>query len=313
VLGVSGEVLNRPVHWAVEDTTVLRVAGDGTVTGVGMGTTQVAASSGGKSGLAQITVVPTAVASVHVAPTHVTLRLGQKGQMSAETRDVSGNVLTGRPIVWTTNNANVATVSTSGLVTARAPGGAIITATSEGKSAPASVTVSLIPVATVLVSPASQSLPVGQTTQLQAEPLDSAGQPLAGRTVVWSSNDHAVATVSGTGTVTALSPGSASVSATIEGQSASADITVLGLKTVSVTPSTLTLPPLGTATLTAVVRAADGSIQPNSNVKWTSNDTNVALVASDGTVRAMAPGVATITATSGSASGSATVTVKLGG
>ena len=50
------------------------------------------------------------------------------------------------------------------------------------------MTVSLVPVATVTVTPASSSLTVGQTGQLTATLRDAAGNVLTGRTVTWSSN-----------------------------------------------------------------------------------------------------------------------------
>src|SRR5438876_4185044 len=53
------------------------------------------------------------------------------------------------------------------------------------------------PVASVTVSPASASVPVGQTVQLTATPLDSTGSPLVGRTVSWSTSNPTVAAVDG--------------------------------------------------------------------------------------------------------------------
>jgi alpha-tubulin suppressor-like RCC1 family protein len=121
----------------------------------------------------------------------------------------------------------VATVSDTGLVTGQAPGLATITATSEGKSGSASITVTEPrPVATVDVTPSSASVDVHQTVQLTATPKDSAGTPLAGRPISWTSSDTAVATVSDTGLVTGQAPGLATITATSEGKSGSASITV---------------------------------------------------------------------------------------
>src|SRR5439155_18708328 len=66
---------------------------------------------------------------------------GQTVQLTATPRDANGNVLSGRTITWSSDNATVATVSTSGLVTAKVAGSAMITATSEGQSGSASITV----------------------------------------------------------------------------------------------------------------------------------------------------------------------------
>src|SRR6266550_229553 len=86
-----------------------------------------------------------------------------------------------------------------------------------------------VPVATVTVSPASAGEQVGQTVQLTATPRDAAGNPLAGRTVTWATSNAAVDTVSATGLVTGILAGSTTITATSEGQSGTAAITVTTL------------------------------------------------------------------------------------
>ncbi len=81
-------------------------------------------------------------------------------------------------------------------------------------------------IASVVVSPASATVPVGQTLQLTATPEDANGNPLSGRTVSWSSGSRAFATVSGSGLVTGVAAGSATITATSEGQSGSASVRV---------------------------------------------------------------------------------------
>jgi hypothetical protein len=78
----------------------------------------------------------------------------------------------------------------------------------------------------VTVILASQSLSAGKSTQATATLKDANGATLTGRTVTWASNNTAVATVSGTGLVTAVAVGSAQITATSEGQSGSASLTV---------------------------------------------------------------------------------------
>jgi hypothetical protein len=83
-----------------------------------------------------------------------------------------------------------------------------------------------VPVATVTVSPAAASVQVGQTVQLTATPRDASGNPLSGRTITWASSAPGVATVSGAGVVTGVAAGAATITATSEGQSGTAAITV---------------------------------------------------------------------------------------
>ncbi|HEX4600959.1 MAG TPA: fibronectin type III domain-containing protein [Gemmatimonadales bacterium] len=170
------------------------------------------------------TVVP--VAAVTVSPATASLSNGQTVQLTATPKDASGTPLSGRVVTWAMSNAAVATVSGSGLVTGGGAGTATITATSEGQSGASAVTVTVVPVASVAVSPATASLSNGQTVQLTATPKDASGTPLSGRVVTWATSNAAVATVSGSGLVTGVVPGTATITATSEGQSGASAITV---------------------------------------------------------------------------------------
>jgi hypothetical protein len=88
---------------------------------------------------------PAPVASVTVTPGSASIASGNTVQLSAVTRDASGNVLTGRSVSWASSNTAVATISSSGLVTGVGAGSATITATSEGKSGTAAITVTASP------------------------------------------------------------------------------------------------------------------------------------------------------------------------
>jgi Bacterial Ig-like domain (group 2) len=88
-------------------------------------------------------------------------------------------------------------------------------------------TVSTVPVvASVAVSPGTGSMTVGQTLQLTATPKDASGNPLMGQVVTWASSAPAVATVNGSGLVTAVAAGTATITATSGGQSGTAAVTV---------------------------------------------------------------------------------------
>lgn len=172
---------------------------------------------------------PAPVASVSVTPASSTLQIGATVQLSAVTRDSSNNVVTGRVIAWSSSNSAISRVSTSGLVTAVAAGSATITATSETKTGTAAITVSApapAPVATVSVSPASSTLLVGATVQLSAITRDANNNVLSGRVVTWESANTGIASVSSTGLVSGVGAGSTTITATSEGKSGSASITV---------------------------------------------------------------------------------------
>jgi uncharacterized protein YjdB len=173
------------------------------------------------------------------------------------------------------------------------------------------VTVISVPVASVTVLPATSSVAIGQTTQLTATLTDASGNTLSGRVVTWSSSQTSIATVSGTGVVTGVSGGTATITALSEGQTGTATVDVVapGVRTITIVPSSATIAVLGSITLTATVRDPSGAII-NAQVSWSSNNSLVASVSSNGTVNGLLPGTATITAKSGSATATATITVQ---
>ena len=121
---------------------------------------------------------------------------------------------------------------------------------------------------------------VGQTTQLAVTLRDGAGIVLNGRTVSWSSSNPAAAAVSSQGLVTAVAKGSATITATSEGKTGSADVT-----TTNVAVGSVTIQPQGPSVvvgssvqLGAIVRDANGSIVTDRAVTWSSSNAAVATI-----------------------------------
>ncbi len=305
----------RVITWASNNTAVATVDASGLVSGVAAGSANVTATSEGKSGTAAITVSNVPVASVAVTPATAGLQSGQTAQLTATPKDASGNPLSGRVVTWASDNTAVATVNGSGLVTAVAAGSANVTATSEGKSGTAAITVSNVPVASVAVTPATAGLQSGQTAQLTATPKDASGNPLSGRVVTWASDNTAVATVNGSGLVTAVAAGSANITATSEGKSGTAAITVATIPVASVTvaPPSASVTAGNTVQLTATPKDANGNPLSGRVVTWASDNTAAATVSGSGLVTGVAVGSANITATSEGKSGTAAITVAAAG
>ncbi|HET7297058.1 MAG TPA: Ig-like domain-containing protein, partial [Gemmatimonadales bacterium] len=217
----------RTITWSTSDASVATVSGSGLVTAVAVGSATITATCEGKTGTTSVTVTAIPVATVTVSPASASVVAGQTQQLTATVRDANGNVLTGRTVSWSSNNAGVANVNGTGLVTAGAAGSATITATSEGKTGTSAITVTAVPVATVSVSPSSASVQVGQTQQLTATPKDANGNPLTGRTITWQSSDNTIAAVNGSGLVTGVAAGGpVTITATSEGKSGTASVTV---------------------------------------------------------------------------------------
>lgn len=223
----DGNILaGRQIFFASNDQAVATVDANGVVTARSLGNAQIAASSEGQSAIAAITVTQRPVATVTVLPGSAQTALGGSVQLSAATFDSDGNLLSGRPVLWSSSNTAVATVDAQGNVQGRGLGNATISATSEGKSGSSTVTVTLVPVFSVSVTPASSTVGTGAQTQLTAVTLDAAGNVLNGRAIAWSAAPSDVASVTGTGLVSGLKAGTAVITATSEGKSGTAVVTV---------------------------------------------------------------------------------------
>ena len=230
VRDASGGVLTgKQVTWTSSSTSVATVSTNGLVTGVAEGTATITATSEGVGGTAQVVVTAAGVASVDVQPSAESVIVGGTVQLTATPRDAAGGSLTGRTVTWSSSDDAIATVDGNGLVATAAVGEATITATSEGTSGSATITVLPVPVASVTVTPNPAQTQVAGTVQLTAELKDADDNVLdaAGRTITWSSSDDAVATVDDAGEVTGVALGMATITATAEGQSGTADVDVI--------------------------------------------------------------------------------------
>lgn len=315
LLGVT--LTGRVVTWTSSDNNVATVSSTGVVTAVSAGAVVVTATAEGIPGIAAVTVALKPVGSLIVTPSIVVATAGETVQLTATARDVDGTIVTGRVVTWTSSNASVALVSPTGLVTTVSGGIVTITASSEGKSDAALVTVAALikPVATVTVSPTTLSLTTGSTGELVAVTKDADGLVLTGRPVVWTSSNPLVASVSSTGSVLALAAGSATITATSEGKSATAAVTVTSaiapVASFTVTPSTLAISTGAFSQLTAVSKDSNGVVLTGRPVVWTSSNILVAVVSPTGVVTALLPGSATITATCEGKTATSDVTVSL--
>jgi uncharacterized protein YjdB len=225
----SGATLSgRAVSWSTSASGVATVTAAGLVRGVAAGQATITATSEGQTGSTTVTVTVPPVATVAVTPTTPSIAIGATVQMAATTKDASGNVLSGRVITWQSSATGVATVNGSGVVTGVAGGQTTITATSEGKSGSTVVTVQAAPppVATVTVSPSAPTVAINATSQLTATLKDAGGTVLTGRTITWTTSASNVATINGSGLVTGVAAGQATITATSEGKTGTSTVTV---------------------------------------------------------------------------------------
>jgi hypothetical protein len=237
----GGHVLTgRTVAWSSLSPSTATVSIAGVVTAVSYGTADIRATVESQTGDATLNAGAT-VATVTVSLVSNALNVGQTTQATAVARDAAGAILTGRSVTWTALTPNLATISSSGLVSAVAAGPASVRATVDGTTADATLTVATptATVASVVVTLDHSTIPVGQPAQAQAVAKDAAGNVITGKAVGWTSMTPSVALVSSTGVVTTIANGTATIRATVD--------TKTGDGVLTVTQQTTTNP-LGTAT-----------------------------------------------------------------
>lgn len=316
VLDRDGNAISgRPIVWASSNAAIATVSVTGLVSAVALGRATVTATVEGKVGASIIDVVDP-VASVRITPQGPqTLRIGGRVQLTATPFNAAGQPLSGRTINWFSSNPNVAGVSATGEVTAVAVGAAAVTAEIDGRQAQVGVSVTLIPVGSVTLTPSSLALFRGEQRQLTLTSTDSTGAPITnyqGRNVVYQSTNLPVASVTGQGVVFAADTGTANISVTVD-QVASNQVVVtvalVPVNNITVNPNPGTVKVGNTLAFQATLRDANGNILVGRPVVWTVSDTSKATISPAGVLSAIAAGGITVTATSEGVSGTATVTI----
>jgi len=264
------------VSWLSSKKSVATVSSAGKVTAKAVGTATIYASVAGKKLSAKVTVKK----PIKLNYTSVTLEKG-----ATKTLKVTG---TSSKVTWSSSKNSVATVSSTGKVTAKAVGTATIYASVAGKKLSAKVTVK----EPMKLNYTSVTLEKGATKTLKVTGTSSK--------VAWSSSKNSVATVSSAGKVTAKAVGTATIYASVAGKKLSAKVTVKEPIKLNYTSVTLEKGAAKTLKVTGT----------SSKVAWSSSNKSVATVSSAGKVTAKAVGTATIYAAVDGKKLSAKVTVK---
>ncbi|MVB10440.1 hypothetical protein CAFE_11290 [Caprobacter fermentans] len=298
---------DRKISWASADSAVCSVTQSGVITGVDKGeTTVMAISDSGKMAQCDVTVVSPV--------TGVTLDKSNINMIPDATEQLTATVLPSdadnNGVSWVSSDPSVCMVDQSGKVTAVGAGQSTITVmTQEGGYYAECVVKVTIPVTGITMDKTALTVAKGGTDTLTAKVWpDNATE----QDVLWASSDSSVCTVDDSGNIKAVGVGSATVSATTKDGDFTATCTInviIPVTGVSVSPTTLTLIKGTTGTVTATISPSDAT---DKTVFWTSSDSNIASVDSNGTVSANNVGTATVTAKTedGGYTAACAVTVK---
>lgn len=295
---------NQEVSWSSSNTNIANVSSSGLVSIIAAGNFTITAVANDGSGVVgTMSITGTIVYLVSVLIANKPSVIVNVARLTVAYFP-SSTAQTG--IAWSSSNINIATVSSTGVVTVLMSGNVTITSTSTVNS---NITdsfeaaCSLVPVVLVnaITVSGNASIPVGGNSQLSVAilPLTSTDQ-----SVSWSSSNTNIATVNSSGVVTVLAPGSVTITAVAnDGSAVSGAISITGQ---AVLVSGITVSGTASGVVGATTQLAV-SILPvnatNQGVAWSSSNTNVATVSASGLVTMVAAGSATITATAADGSG----------
>jgi uncharacterized protein YjdB len=311
----TSQDITASVVWSSNAPTVVTVDASGLATGVNTGKAKIIATSGTISGSTLLTVRAATLQSITVRPkiisiiTGLTLQLKATGEYSDGT---SRNVTS--PVIWSSGAPTVVTVNASGLTTGVGVGTAKITATSGTKSGSISLTVRAATLQSITVRPMLPSVIKGLTLKLKAIGAysDGTSQDITS-SVIWSSGARKVATVNAFGLATAVHVGNAEITAISGIISGSTLLTVAAPTLQSITVASVTPSSAKSVTqqLTATAFYSDGTSQDiTASVVWGSSAPTVVTVDASGLATGVNIGKAKIFATSGTISGSTSMTVR---
>ena len=310
--GISQDITSM-VTWETTPSISIMV-GTGTVKGMAVGTATVTATLYAVFGNATLEISAAVLETIAVTPVNPSIPIGLTQQMTATGYYSDGTSQDITPTVtWSSNTTAAATVTGTGIVNSVATGSPIITAASGDISGQVTVHTTPAVLQSITVLQANLSIPVGLTRQMDAWGNDSDGgtRDLTA-TVVWSSDNTSVATVTGSGLVSAVSAGTAHIIATSGSISGNTAMTVTSatLQIITIAPVNPSVPVGLTQQMTVTGTYSDWTVQDISQiVTWASDTTPVATVTNTGLATGVAAGTAKITATADAVSNYTTLTI----
>ncbi len=285
--------MHDAVKWTSSDKSIASVSQEGVVTAKYPGTVTIKAKAvDGTGKYASCTVTVTQKVTEITLPESVSVAVGKTKTVKAT---ITPSYATEKKLTWSSSDTSVATVSSSGVVTAKKVGTAKITCKNSNSGVSASCTVNVvIPTEDIELNITSKELWKDKKVTLKATVYPS---DATDKTVTWSSDNEKVAVVSSSGVVTAVAGGDCTITAkTSGGQTAECEIIVYESATgIEIDEATKVMYVTQVDKISATVLPSTAT---NRKVTWSSSDMSVATVESDGTIRALKTGTATITAKS---------------
>jgi hypothetical protein len=306
------ELRNATPSWFALDPATIRVDATGLLTGLAIGTGRVVVSVDGVADTASVGV-SNVVTSVAATPdTALVTSVGDTVTFGAVARNARAEVVPGT-VAWRTPDVGVAEVLADGQAVALAVGFARIIATVGSRSDTAIFRVTNLPAFVQLQSAVDSITTIGGVDTPQVTVRNARGAALSRSTLVWSSDDAAIARVNAQGIVTALDSGQVFIRASFGLLRDSVLYTIINDQVpaaLNILPLAIQLNGLGaTDAPPIVVLNALGDTLPRTSVAWSSDDATIARVSLQGVVTAVEAGQVYVRAVSGRHRDSVAVTV----
>jgi hypothetical protein len=307
--------LTASVTWVVSPSTVATINAQGNLKALTRGVAQVSAAYQGITGDTSITVSQAALLQIAVSSPQPSLPVGESEMLAAtgSFSDGSKQNLT-TSVTWTVSPSAVASVNAQGNLKALTRGVGQVSAAFAGVTGSTSIAVGPPALLQIAVSSQQTTLPVGESELVTATGSfsDGSSQNLT-TSVTWTVSPSAVASVNAHGSLKALTRGVAQVSAAYQGVTGDTSISVgpAALLQIALSPSSSSLPLGESEAMSATGIFSDGSQQNlTTSATWGSSAVAVATVNSTGNVTGKSLGSTAISASLGSVSGVASLTVS---
>ena len=312
----SSHALTTSLTWSTSDASVASISSTGLANALVPGVVTITAQSGTINGTATLNVTGAAanLMSIMVAPAASSIPVHTTRQFSATASyaDGSSSDLTAL-VTWKSSSTAVATVDINGIVTGVAPGTTTVSASISGITGSATLTVNAPTISSISITPVDLTLGIGinQLFTATATYSDGSTQDLVSG-VTWSSSSASVASINGSGLATTADAGQSTITATVGSLSDTTTLTVVSahLISIDVEPKAVSIALGTTQQFSAVGTFDDGSTQLLTSVTWTSSVPGTATVSASGLATSVGTGSATISAISGSVTGTASLSVN---
>ncbi len=307
------------ITWSTSSDSVASVDVLGLVTALAVGVADITATLDGVSGSAVITV-ENPVDSITVTPATLEVGLNTQATLTAEAFDADGNPLT-RTFTWASEDVEVATVSSSGVVFGKAVGMTNISASADGISGVAAIEVKEFPIVSLTIDPATARVRQSSTLSLTAVLIDDQGNEVIAKQVGWSYNPALLGGLASVDldrpdivvfSAAANQTGSATIRATFEGLMAESVVEVYRpvVASVALTPADSTVTVGSLVSFTASVIDEDGLAVTGRSVAWTVDDGDIATIDANGQVITLKEGTVNISAEVDGVIGTTSLTVE---